>query len=154
MKGKSILFSTKHRFATGSISFMPKTGQKSLFASYIANRNDIDPNGALDVIAHGSYKEIEVSGVDGIIRINPRTAAKLIRKQPGYKAAKAIRLLSCSTGSKADGFAQHLANALGKPVIAPNMAINSYSNGVHWIGEGSQRGEFVEFKPGGIKYGK
>ena len=61
MKGKSILFTPRVKSASGNISFMPKNGQKSLFAKYIANRHDIDPNGALDIIAHGSWREIEVN---------------------------------------------------------------------------------------------
>ena len=36
-----------------------------------------------------------------------------------------------------------MANAPGKPVFAPNTAINSYSNGIHWVGEGGKRGEFI-----------
>jgi hypothetical protein len=51
-----------------------------------------------------------------MIRKKLRQAAKLIKKQPGFKKAKAIRLLSCNTGAHPEGFAQHLANALGKPI--------------------------------------
>ena len=46
MKGKSILFSGKFDVAIGDVNFMPKTGEKSKFAKYIANRPDIDPNGS------------------------------------------------------------------------------------------------------------
>ncbi len=91
MKGKSPLFDSKIKSASGNISFMPEKGQKSLFAKFIANRHDVDPNGQFDVIAHGSWKEIEVNTSRGIIRINARQAAKLIRRQPGFKKAKAVR---------------------------------------------------------------
>ncbi|MCQ3035125.1 MAG: hypothetical protein MJ248_02770 [Bacilli bacterium] len=133
---------------------MPKNGQKSLFAKYIANRHDIDPNGALDIIAHGSWREIEVNTSSGIRRINARQAAKIIKKQKEFKKAKTIRLLSCSTGSHPEGFAQHLANALGKPVIAPNMTIHSYPDGRHWISDNGKKGEFKTFYPGGVKHGR
>ena len=154
MKGKNRLFTGKVRCASGNISFMPKSGPKSDFAKFIANRSDVDPNGMFDVIAHGNWKEIEISngGVD--VRIDSRQAAKLIKKQSGFRKAKAIRLLSCNTGAHPEGFAQHLANALGKPVYAPNMAIHSYSNGTYWISENGKRGEFVKFVPGGVKHGR
>lgn len=154
MKGKCTLFSGKKKYASASVSFMPKNGNKSLFSKYISKRFDIDPNGTLDVIAHGSFKEIEVNGVSSTVLIGPRQAAKIIKRQPDYKKAKAVRLFSCNTGSHKNGFAQHLANALGKPVIAPNMAVNAYSNGVYWVGEDGKKGEFVTYYPGGLKNGK
>ena len=154
MKGRNSLFGGKMRSASGNISFMPKSGKKSVFAKFIANRSDIDPNGMYDVIAHGNWKEIEISSGLRDIRIDSRQAAKLIKKQPGFKKAKAVRLLSCNTGSHPEGFAQHLANALGKPVYAPNMTIHSYSNGTHWISDNGKRGDFIKFVPGGIKHGR
>ena len=154
MKGKSLLFSGKKVSASGNISFMPKSGTKSEFAKFIKNRSDIDPNGMYDVIAHGNWKSIEVSSGGRDITIDARQAARLIRRQPGFKTAKAIRLLSCSTGAHPEGFAQHLANALGKPVIAPNMTIHTYSNGTHWISDDGKQGKFVKFIPGGIKHGR
>lgn len=154
MKGNSVLFSSCKRSVSGSITFMPKSGEKSLFAKYIANRADVDPNGSFDVVAHGSWKEIEVNSTRGITRIEARQAAQLIKRQPGFKKAKSVRLLSCSTGEREDGFAQHLANALGKPVIAPNMTIHTYANGTYWISDGFKRGEFKTFYPGGIKHGR
>jgi hypothetical protein len=54
MKGRNSLFGGKMRFASGNISFMPKSGKKSEFAKFIANRPDIDPNGMYDVIPHGN----------------------------------------------------------------------------------------------------
>ena len=154
MKGKNSLFGGKMRSASGNISFMPKKGEKSKFAKYVANRSDVDPNGMYDVIAHGNWRSIEIHSGGKDIIVDSRQAAKLIRKQPGFKNAKAVRLLSCSTGSHPEGFAQHLANALGKPVYAPNMTIHSYPNGTHWISDSGKKGEFVKFVPGGIKHGK
>ena len=154
MKGKSSLFAPKMKSASGNISFMPSSGPKSLFAKFIAKRQDIDPNGLYDVIAHGSWKEIEVNTSSGVRCINARQAARLIKRQSGFKKAKSVRLLSCSTGAHPEGFAQHLANALGKPVIAPNMTIHSYPNGRYWISDNGIIGEFKTYYPGGIKHGR
>lgn len=157
MKGKSSLFSSKFKnIASGNISFMPKSGEKSHFAKYIANRPDIDPNGMYDVIAHGAWNIIEVDSGGKTYNLDARQAAKLIKKQPGFKNAKSVRLLSCSTGSNPEGFAQHLANALGKPVYAPNNTIYSHSSGKYWIAniDSKTKGEFIKFNPGGIKHGR
>ena len=47
--------------------------------------------------------------------------------------SKSIRLFSCNTGANPNGFAQNLANALGKPVFSPNQIISAYPNGKYWI---------------------
>ena len=154
MKGKNNLFSYSNNIAKGDISFMPKEGERSLFAKYISNRADIDPNGMFDIVAHGNSDLIEIENGNTTIKINAREAAKLIRKQPGFKNAKSIRLFSCNTGSTINGFAQNLANALGKPVYAPNMTIYSNNRGNYWITNGINRGEFIKFIPGGYKNGK
>lgn len=156
MKGKYSLFSGKQRkYASGDKSFMGN-GKRSEFAKYIAHRPDIDPNGTLDIIAHGNSKYIEVVSSGKVYNMSPREAAKLIRKNPGFKNAKSIRLLSCSTGASSEGFAQHLANALGKPVLAPNNTIYAYPNGKYWIKDINYKtkGDFIEYKPGGIKHGR
>lgn len=156
MKGSSSLFGGKTKgYASADKSFMGN-GKRSEFATYIANRPDIDPNGMFDVIAHGGKKHIEVVSSGKVYKINARYAAKLIKKQTGFKKAKSIRLFSCSTGADSDGFAQHLANALGKPVFAPNNTIYSYPNGKYWIKNVSKsvKGNFIEYKPGGNKHGR
>lgn len=58
--------------------------------------------------------------------------------------------------SDPEGFAQHLANALGKPVYAPNNTIYSHSSGKYWIAnvDSKTKGEFIKFVPGGIKHGR
>jgi len=61
-----------------------------------------------------------------------------------------------------NGFAQHLANALGKPVYAPNNYIWATPNGDHFIAgrtskgkpDYSTKGDFIKFVPGGKKYAK
>lgn len=155
MKGRNNLFSYSHNnIADGDISFMPKEGERSLFAKYIAYRQDIDPNGLFDVVAHGNSDLIEIENGNVTIQITAREAAKLIKKHPGFKKAKSIRLFSCNTGSTTNGFAQNLANALGKPVYAPNMTIYVNNRGNYWISNGLSRGKFIKFIPGGYKNGK
>lgn len=61
-----------------------------------------------------------------------------------------VRLLSCSTGSVDDGFAQQLANALGVEVEAPSDVLIVAPNGKYKIGyDGS--GKMNIFKPKGRK---
>lgn len=88
MKGRNSLFGGKMRSASGNISFMPKSGKKSEFAKFIANRCDIDPNGMYDVIAHGNWKQIEVSCGGKDILIDSRQAAKLIKNNLALKRQK------------------------------------------------------------------
>ena len=155
MKGKCSLFSSRHgESASGNISFMPKSGEKAKFAKYIANRPDVDPNGMFDVIAHGNSDFIEISNQGKDVRIKAREAAKIIKKNPDFRKSKSVRLFSCSTGSTINGFAQHLANALGKPVYAPNMTIYANPQGAYWIEEKGKYGKFIKFVPGGYRNGK
>ena len=66
-------------------------------------------------------------------------------------------MLSCNTGSIENGFAQNLANALGKPVYAPNNYIWAFPSGKHFIAgrlkngkpDYSIIGKFIKFVPGG-----
>ena len=157
MKSKSPLFSSYsiRRFSSADVSFMSK--RKGDFARYASRRKDIDPNGWYDVIAHGRHDAIEVNSLRGETLISARQAAALIRKQPGFRKAKGVRLLSCSTGADPEGFAQHLANALGKPVYAPTKALWADEHGHMWVSSDKHnvdKGQFVKFIPGGIKHGK
>ena len=151
MKGKSPLFSnySKRHFASADVSFMSK--RKGDFARFASKRKDIDPNGWYDVIAHGNSNAIEVNSVRGETLVSSRQAAAIIRKQSGFKKASGVRLLSCSTGADPEGFAQHLANALGKPVSAPTHILYAEQSGRMWVGN---NGKFKTFYPGGIKHGK
>lgn len=128
-----------------------RSKRKGDFARYASKRKDVDPNGWYDVIAHGSPEAIEVNSLHGETLINSRQAAAIIRKQPGFKKAKGIRLLSCSTGLNPEGFTQHLANALGKPVSTPTHTLYADWYGNMWVGG---NGRFTTYYPGGIKHGK
>lgn len=129
------------RAAKGPIYYVPSTDR---FLSYAAKV--VEPPGMLDVAAHGNPMAIQV----GHVAVNHRVFAALIRRNPQF-TGQPIRLLSCSTGASPDGFAQHLANALGVPVYAPNNVLWVAPDGVITIGAKSyiNSGSFIKFLPGG-----
>ena len=101
--------------------------------------------GFFDFAAHGTENNIEYGSKDMVL--SAREVARIIRHNENYNGEK-IRLLSCSTGSTAGGFAQQLANALGVEVEAPSDVLFVYPDGRMMIGfDGS--GEMKTFKPGG-----
>ncbi len=108
---------------------------------YASRRNDIDPNGMLDVTGHGNSNLVKW----GKIPVDAKRAAEIIKRDPQYRG-QPIRLLSCSTGSRPDGFAQQLANQLGVTVLAPNDFLWPYPDGRFTIGPG----EWVDY-PNGIR---
>jgi hypothetical protein len=112
--------------APGPANLMASNDRFYLNAS---RRADIDPNGAFDVIAHGSTHEIEVMTRNGAVMVDQRVAARLIQDSPGYAEGQPIRLLSCSTGACDTGFAQNLANKMGVPVQAPTDLVWAYGDG-------------------------
>ncbi len=158
MKANSGFFKgTSGNPSSGDASFM---GERELFLRNVRNRKDVDPNGKFDLIAHGTSKTVEIEHNGLKIQINSRTAAKIIKKLPDYKKGQPIRLLSCSTGSKAQGFAQDLANKLNVAVYAPSDILWAYSSGEMVIapknasGTGpdlTKKGKFKKFIPGGNK---
>ena len=103
--------------------------------------------GYFDFAAHGASDKIEY-GEKGRM-MSAREVARIIRHTESYKGEN-IRLLSCSTGSSDDGFAQQLANALGVEVEAPSDVLVVAPNGTYKIGyDGS--GKMLKFKPKGRK---
>ena len=128
------------------------------FVKFIAKRKDVDPKGTFDLIAHGTADGIEVMHNGNKIVENSRTAAKLIQRLPGYHGQN-IRLLSCSTGARSEGFAQNLANKLNVKVKAPSDILWAYDNGHYFVAakgangraDLSKRGKFIIYKPGGNK---
>ena len=141
--------------AAGDASFMEGN---DAFLRNIRHRRDVDPNGVFDLIAHGTTSGVQVEHLGSILVINSRIAASRIKRLPGYHG-QAIRLLSCNTGAKTDGFAQNLANKLGVSVWAPSDLLWAYPNGVHFIAPRDprypnrphpwRRGTFIEYRPGG-----
>lgn len=155
MKGKSSLFTYRHKFASGDITL--RSGKQDYF-DYISRRKDVDVNGTLDIVAHGSPNSIQIQHNGKDIEINSRMLAKIIKKNPQYKK-NGIRLLSCETGSLRNGFAQNLANKLGVPVSAPTKLLWSDARGNYFVAGRSKynpllpsytdKGEFITYYPGG-----
>ena len=109
----------------GPVSFM---GGDDQFLKNASKRLDIDPNGKFDVIAHGSTHRIEIMTANGPVVVDHRVASKLIESAPGYNG-QPIRLLSCETGACDTGFAQNMANKMGKAIEAPTDLVWAYGNG-------------------------
>jgi hypothetical protein len=65
--------------------------------------------------------------------LDHRSLAKFLNQDGGYTGG-AIRLLSCGTGSTADGFAQNLSNKMGVKVMAPSDTIWAFPSGRLTIG--------------------
>ena len=105
------------------------------------------------VIAHGSPYKMQIKkGVE----VPAWEIAKRIRQTEGYVGGKQIiRLYSCNTGSKKDGFAQQLADILNVTVEAPNRYIYPTKQGGFTIctkyifmnKEYYRRGNWVTFNP-------
>lgn len=151
---------TRGGVAAGDVSYM---GSSDRFLHNIRNRSDVDPGGKFDVIAHGTPSSIEIEHNGTKMEVNSRTAAQMIKRLPGYKRGQAIRLLSCSTGTRSDGFAQNLANKLNATVYAPSDILWAYPSGRHIIAAAKpssrdpnvmvpdlrRTGRFVKYTPGG-----
>ena len=141
--------------AAGDASFM---GETEPFLNNIRNRSDVDPNGMFDLIAHGTAHGIQVEHQGSTLTINSRVTALRIRKFSEYHGQD-IRLLSCSTGMRSDGFAQNLANNLGVNVWAPSDLLWACADGKYFVAPRDpkhpnrphpwKRGTFIKYKPGG-----
>lgn len=141
------------KYSIGDATFMDSD---DAFLKNISNRTDIDANGYFDVIAHGTPNGIQITHNGQKIIVNSRIAARLIQNMAGYNG-QPIRLLSCSTGSLDNGFAQNLANKLNVEVYAPTNFLWATPNGTYFVAGKTKvgapdmniKGIFKLFKPGG-----
>ena len=135
--------------------------EKDRYKNYISLRKDVDVDGYLDVVAHGSSSSVRLTDVNGNHDIGHRELARLIKNRRDYKRV-GVRLLSCETGMGADSIAQHLADKLGVPVKAPTKLFWANPDGTHSVSEKkmklgtpepdkSKPGRFKTFYPGGGK---
>ncbi len=105
--------------------------------------------GIRDVAIHGTKTGFEVLMPNGKwVHMNQRGLATWLSKQ-GHKRGQPIRLLSCETGGKATGIAQHLSNKLGSPVMAPSKTLWVKGDGSLVIGKTPKRatGKWEVFSP-------
>jgi len=105
--------------------------------------------GNYDVVVHGEANGIYMDGQFSGRVLGPSQLAEKMWAD-GYTGGP-VRLMSCNTGSTADGFAQQLANTLGQPVTAPDGYIWTYANGSIGIGAEWPKptGNWVTFYPRG-----
>src|SRR5262249_12825555 len=76
----------------------------------------IEPiKGTLDVVIHGNAEMVGVKFGDKVVPLTAEHVAAIIRQAGGW-SGEPIRLIACSTGACLTGFAQQLANELGKDV--------------------------------------
>lgn len=129
------------------------------YFEHIMRRSDIDPNGLFDIVGHGSPVSIQVE-INGFQQqLDARNISRILKHNHTYIPKQPIRLLSCLTGAKANGFAQNLANKMNTTVYAPTDIVWAYPNGRHIVAprnpknpklpHPTKRGSFIPFYPGG-----
>lgn len=95
-------------------------------------------DGFYNILCHGSEKNVLINGR----KLKPQELADLILEQ-GYEKGEPIRLISCYTGAKPNGFAKKLAEILEVEVIAPTerISVDDLGNFIH-----DKKGKFITFK--------
>lgn len=145
------------RFAIGDITY---TSTPELFFEFAAKRKLVDPDGTLDVVAHGGVNTIKMV-INGEERnVNARFLARILKHSKKYGKKQTIRLVSCDTGKDVYGFAQQLANKLNTIVIAPTRKYLAQEDGGYMVAgtkkvgkityvDENDMGYMKEFRPGG-----
>ncbi|HEY3984117.1 dermonecrotic toxin domain-containing protein [Cedecea sp.] len=84
----------------------------------------------LNIVGHGDLGGDTFKGdFEGASKIDSDTMAKELKSMlTGLNKVEPIRLVSCKTG--ASGFAQSLANKLGRPVIASTESVTLFETGI------------------------
>lgn len=126
-------------------------------AVYSATTVAPDPH-RYTVDVHGSADNVRV----GDTKLTPKDLADIIRSSGDWDGKQPIRLLSCQTGTKADGFAAKLSQELGVEVVAPTKDAwvddmgNVFASSTHYDhkrgGESPgwpPNGDWATFKPDG-----
>lgn len=101
-----------------------------------------------DVVVHGKSDAVSVMRNGKWIDLDHRRLAKFLKNDKGYSKGN-IRLISCSTGKDAKGFAQNLANKMGVSVMAPSDTLHIYPNGKTVIGPNpfKNTGRWIVYNP-------
>ncbi|PQA92077.1 hypothetical protein SAMN05421796_11413 [Chryseobacterium piscicola] len=72
-------------------------------------------DGYVKILCHGDPKSVFINGK----KLKPQELADYILQQ-GYEKGELIRLISCQTGAKSNGFAKKLAEILDTPRCRTN----------------------------------
>jgi RHS repeat-associated protein len=139
------------RDPTGAINLVDpvREPENNYFLRNILRRADVDPDGFLDLVAHGNDRLVLVYNSPA----NPEYLAQVILSDPAFNGR--VRLLSCLTGAGENSFAQKLANELqreftrlgrGERVVvrANNGFLHAADDGTHYLtGARLRNGEWV-----------
>jgi len=106
-------FNSSHKKYWMSPGFFKFGEDTATFRNFIRLRERTH-DGYYNILCHGSGKSVIIDGRN----LKPQELANLILQQ-GYEKDEPIRLISCKTGAKANGFAKKLAELLDVEVIAP-----------------------------------
>ncbi|UOF15683.1 DUF6531 domain-containing protein [Lysobacter capsici] len=92
------------------------------------------PVGSYTVAGHGN-PEFMLNSTGQVVY--PEQLAGIIKADPVFKDKGYVMLQSCNTGGPKSGgnFAQNLANALGKPVVAPNNYVFYRPDGTTYLAD-------------------
>lgn len=145
------------RFAAGDLTYK---SEPELFFEYAAKRKLIDPDGMIDIVAHGTKNTIQLVINGNTMNVTARFLARMLKHSMKYGKKQEIRLVSCNTGRDDFGFAQQLANKLNVNVLAPTRKYLAADDGSYIVAGTIKIGnkEYVDnndigymklFKPGG-----
>ena len=113
------------------------------------NAENIPPeSGFTDVVIHGTDQDVQILHNGKWIHLDQRRLSTMIKSDSGYNGGS-IRLISCSTGKNASGFAQNLANKMGVSVMAPSDTLWVFPNGRMTIGPSQWKntGSWITYRP-------
>lgn len=128
----------------------------SLSPTYAGSDNDLKTaskwikpqSGYTDIIIHGQTDHVEIKKGAKWIKIDHRILARMYKGDKAY-TKNPIRLISCETGKDVNGFAQNLANKLGRKVIAPSDTVWIHPSGKITIGPNARTntGKWITYYP-------
>lgn len=128
----------------------------SLSPTYAGDENNLKTaakwikpkSGYTDIVVHGSPDHVEIKRGNEWVKIDHRTLARMYKGDKGY-TKEPVRLISCETGKDVNGFAQNLANKLGRKVIAPSDTVWIHPNGRMTIGPNARTdtGKWISYYP-------
>lgn len=104
--------------------------------------------GTLDVFVHGTVDDFIVIHNGTLIHLDHRRLATYIEKAEVHPTR--VRLIACQSGAHPKGAAQHLANKLNVPVVAPTDLVHiNQETGVLTVGpdEATPTGSWIEYTP-------
>ena len=98
---------------------------------------------------HGTPDKVAIFHNEKWEYLDQRRLTTLLKHDKDFNKIKAIRLISCSTGSDTSGFAQNLANKLGVKVKAPSDTLWIFPGGKMAIGPKPNKntGHWIIYKP-------